>query len=30
VDVKVLQTIGFVRRQIERLPPHRKEGDVGR
>ena len=28
VDRKVLATISFVRRQIDRLPPHRRDGSV--
>jgi hypothetical protein len=28
VDAKVLDTISFVRRQVDRLPPHRRDGSV--
>ena len=30
VDAKVLNTMGFVRRQIDRLPPHRERSAAAR
>ena len=30
VDAKVLNTIGFIRRQIDRLPPHRERTAAAR